>query len=171
MGLRRTGAVQAPPCDPSFNHATYLLSLSLPLASNPPQLVPIRLLLLRPCPEQQPSSKPRLQPSSPPAVNPLHRRRFETPGLVLRWCPGTRPQPHHKPSRLLSRTHANPRLPSRYGNFDGLYGCGASVKSANATAEFMRSTFPEPDFVLFTGDASASGDITANLQVACHKLF
>ena len=52
-----------------------------------------------------------------------------------------------------------------YGSFEGMYGCGCSVETVNATAEFMRATAPAPDFILFTGDATASGAIIDNIEV------
>jgi hypothetical protein len=33
----------------------------------------------------------------------------------------------------------------------------------NATADFMRETVPQPDFLLFSGDASNSGDVITNI--------
>ena len=32
-----------------------------------------------------------------------------------------------------------------YGSFAGMYGCGCSVATVNATADFMRATAPAPD--------------------------
>ena len=52
-----------------------------------------------------------------------------------------------------------------YGSFEGQYGCGCSVATVNATADFMRATVPTPDFILFTGDATASGAILDNIKV------
>lgn len=46
-----------------------------------------------------------------------------------------------------------------YGSFDGLFGCGCSIETLNATAAFMEGTMSQPDFILFSGDATASGDI------------
>jgi len=55
--------------------------------------------------------------------------------------------------------------PNWYGSFDGQYGCGSSVEAVNATAAFMARTEAAPDFVLFTGDATASGPILDNMRV------
>jgi sphingomyelin phosphodiesterase len=56
--------------------------------------------------------------------------------------------------------------PHWYGNFDNsLYGCGCSVETVTATAAFMHKTNSQPDFILFTGDATASGEIMANVMV------
>lgn len=52
-----------------------------------------------------------------------------------------------------------------YGSFAGQYGCGCSVAAVNATASFMRETEAQPDFVLFTGDATASGAIIDNMRI------
>jgi sphingomyelin phosphodiesterase len=55
--------------------------------------------------------------------------------------------------------------PNWYGSFAGQYGCGASVEAVQETASFMHETMAQPDFILFTGDATASGDIMANMHV------
>ena len=55
--------------------------------------------------------------------------------------------------------------PNWYGSFAGQYGCGCTVETVNATADFMRATAPSPDFILFTGDASASGAVADNLAI------
>jgi sphingomyelin phosphodiesterase len=55
--------------------------------------------------------------------------------------------------------------PNWYGNFNGEYGCGCSVEAVQETASFMHETMAQPDFILFTGDATASGDIMDNMHV------
>jgi hypothetical protein len=55
--------------------------------------------------------------------------------------------------------------PNWYGSFNGQYGCGCSVETVNATSIFMRTKMAIPDFILFTGDATASGTILANMNV------
>eukprot|EP01043_Picozoa_sp_COSAG02_P037767 COSAG02_NODE_2857_length_7888_cov_4.283220_5_plen_313_part_00 len=52
-----------------------------------------------------------------------------------------------------------------FGSFEGEYGCGCSVETVNATADFMVATQSAPNFILFTGDATASGDIIDNLEI------
>ena len=52
-----------------------------------------------------------------------------------------------------------------FGSFEGEYGCGCSVDTVNATADFMVATQPAPNFILFTGDATASGEIINNLKI------
>ena len=55
--------------------------------------------------------------------------------------------------------------PNWYGSFDGQYGCGCTVEALNATTAFMHKELREADFILFSGDATASGPILSNIEL------